>query len=428
MIHVDLQPEPASFDAAVRQRGLAWLAANQIAPNAPLPQGTQLPDYWRVCLPDLRGRYRNCCAYLALRIELVEDRPSVDHFIPKSGQPALAYEWSNYRLARAPTNSRKGHHTDVLDPCAVQTGWFRLEMVTGRIYPSPVLPANTRQAVQATIDRLRLDDEPMRDLRAQHLQRYHEDHWSAADLHTHSPSSGTKPTARACCSSPLLQCHRSAIQKAGVELALQLARRKVMAHEAEAWARDGLDRWAAEHIAEPPPKGAGLYVVRGGLSVRQPRRRVYVDNSVISGCFDKELMAGSLALFAAAKRGAVTILVSEVVREELEGAPQAVQKLLEDLSSDQLEDLGAPAEARKLVDAYIDEGVLTMKSLNDARHIAIASVAGVDALVSWNQRHMVNPRRVLRYHAINRRLGYPEVPIHKPTEEALQHEEGEERV
>lgn len=47
-------------------------------------------------------------------------------------------------------------------------------------------------------------------------------------------------------------------------------------------------------------------------------------------------------------------------------------------------------EANILASSYIEEGALTKKCENDARHIALASVyGGVRALVSWNFNHMV---------------------------------------
>ena len=184
----------------------------------------------------------------------------------------------------------------------------------------------------------------------------------------------------------------------------------------EAWARYKVDELAADRIAEPPPKGAGLYVVPGGLSASQPRRRrVYVDTSVFGGCLEDKFREGSQALIDAAKRGDVTLVVSDLVRKELEPAPQAVQDILKERSlSGKLETVAATKEADRLADAYIDEGVLTEKSRNDATHIAIAAIHRVDALVSWNRRHMTRPERVLGYNAINRRLGYPKVSIHEP--------------
>ena len=190
-----------------------------------------------------------------------------------------------------------------------------------------------------------------------------------------------------------------------------------MANGGAAWAR-----WAeaapAHRIAEPPPKGAGLYVVRGG---RTRRRRVYVDTSVFGGCFEDGRREGSLALLDAAERGAVTLVLSNLVDKELEGAPQAVQAILERLKPGLLERVPASKEADRLADAYIREGVLTEKSRNDATHIAIAAIHGVDALVSWNRKHMTRPERVMGYNAINLRLGYPEVSIHEPTEEMRQY-------
>ena len=191
-----------------------------------------------------------------------------------------------------------------------------------------------------------------------------------------------------------------------------------MANGGLAWARRAEAAPAPAHrIAEPPPKGAGLYVVRGG---RTPRRRVYVDTSVFGGCFEDGRREGSLALFAAAERGAFTIVVSKVVRDELEGAPQAVRDILNEVPQKHLEDAPVTREVCRLAKAYLNEGVLTEKSWNDARHIAVAAIARVDMVASWNQKHMTRPDKVMRYHEINRRLGYPAVSIRKPTREAQQ--------
>ena len=51
----------------------------------------------------------------------------------------------------------------------------------------------------------------------------------------------------------------------------------------------------------------------------------------------------------------------------------------------------------------------------DAQHIAVATVADVDVLASWNFRHMVNLTRIRQYSEVNRRMGYPGVDIRSPT-------------
>jgi len=187
MIHVDAQSEPASFNAAVRQKGVAWLQKNNIPLDQPLPPKTELEPYWRSCLYDLHESYRGCCAYLSIFFERYPGGGSVDHFIAKSKRADLAYEWSNYRLACSRMNSRKRDYDDILDPFEIETGWFRLEPVTGRIYPDPGLSADLQLRVQATIDRLRLDDAGCREIRARYYQEYCEGAYTSGFLKKRSP-------------------------------------------------------------------------------------------------------------------------------------------------------------------------------------------------------------------------------------------------
>lgn len=187
MIHVTAQPEPASFDAEVRQKGLAWLKKKKIALDQPLPPKTRLEPYWRHCLDDMHASYNGCCAYLAVFFERVTGGGSVDHFIAKSRRADLVYEWGNYRLACSIMNSRKREYDDVLDPFEVETGWFYLELVSGRIYVNPALEPVQQAAVQATIDRLGLDDAGNRELRARHYQEYREGLYTSAFLKKRSP-------------------------------------------------------------------------------------------------------------------------------------------------------------------------------------------------------------------------------------------------
>lgn len=187
MIHVAAQPEPASFDAEVRQKGLAWLRKKKIALDQPLPPKTTIEPYWRHCLDDMHASYNGCCAYLAVFFERVTSGGSVDHFIAKSQRADLAYEWSNYRLVCSRMNSRKRDYADVIDPFEVETGWFHLEPVSGRIFPNPHLPDEQQQAIRATIERLGLDDAGNREMRARHYQDYREGFYTAAFLKKRSP-------------------------------------------------------------------------------------------------------------------------------------------------------------------------------------------------------------------------------------------------
>ena len=164
MIHVDLQPEPSDFDERVRQPGRRALA-----------EGTRpLPPYWRECLPQLYERYRGICAYLCIRIPRGTGARSVDHLLPKSKRPDRAYEWDNYRLASALMNARKHDFEDVLDPFEIPDGWFVLELSFLQVMPSPSLDPATRAKVQATIDRLGLNDKECTDARVEVYELYRE--------------------------------------------------------------------------------------------------------------------------------------------------------------------------------------------------------------------------------------------------------------
>ena len=54
--------------------------------------------------------------------------------------------------------------------------------------------------------------------------------------------------------------------------------------------------------------------------------------------------------------------------------------------------------------------------LVDAEHIAIATINRMDALVSWNFRHIVNLQRIRGYNSVNLKYGYPVLEIRSPLE------------
>ncbi|MBI5833934.1 MAG: hypothetical protein HZB16_16700 [Armatimonadetes bacterium] len=157
MIRVKPAPEPPSFDERVRQPGLAQLP--------------ELKPHWRRCLPDLLAAYQHICAYSCFYIHPVAGARTVEHFGPKSASPELAYEWSNYRLVCSLMNSRKQAFDDVLDPFEIENGWFVLDFVNFEVHPDVEL-AIDHAAIQATIDRLGLNDAPCPSTRQQEYEMY----------------------------------------------------------------------------------------------------------------------------------------------------------------------------------------------------------------------------------------------------------------
>ena len=146
------------------------------------------------------------------------------------------------------------------------------------------------------------------------------------------------------------------------------------------------------------------------------RLRIYVDTSVIGGCFDAEFDTASRALFEMFRTGRHVLAISELTDAELEGAPESVRAMVADVPAEHRVMLATPPEMERLAGLYVAAGVVPGKSWADARHIATATLSDVDVLVSWNFKHIVNLRRIRGYNAVNAGLGYQQLEIRTPQE------------
>jgi hypothetical protein len=144
--------------------------------------------------------------------------------------------------------------------------------------------------------------------------------------------------------------------------------------------------------------------------------RIYADTSVVGGCEDEEFAEHSIRLMESFVRGERVLVLSSLTIQELAMAPADIRRRLGSVPEAHIETLQLDAEARDLADAYVSAGVLTAKMRADAQHIAIATVARVDVLVSWNFKHIVNLERIRGYNSVNLRRGYPMIEIRTPRE------------
>ena len=67
--------------------------------------------------------------------------------------------------------------------------------------------------------------------------------------------------------------------------------------------------------------------------------------------------------------------------------------------------------AVELAKEYIKKGAIPKSEPEDANHIAIASVNKLDALASWNFKHIVSVNPIRKVHEINAKYGYPIIEI-----------------
>ncbi|MBL7959934.1 type II toxin-antitoxin system VapC family toxin [bacterium] len=143
--------------------------------------------------------------------------------------------------------------------------------------------------------------------------------------------------------------------------------------------------------------------------------RVYVDTSVFGGVFDPEFEKESKQFFEEIKLGLFIPFVSPIVRREILNAPSDVRKYYEKMLS-YSEMIDITDDALKLMEAYIQAGILSPKSSDDALHVAIASINRCDKIVSWNFRHIVHSDKIRFYHAVNLMHGYDRIEIFSPRE------------
>ena len=113
--------------------------------------------------------------------------------------------------------------------------------------------------------------------------------------------------------------------------------------------------------------------------------RLYLDTSVFGGAIDTEFKEWSLRLFS-------------------------------DIPEDHRVNVFADEVVISLANRYIDEKVITERSFNDAVHIALATIHAVDALISWNFKHIVNLSRIRLYNSVNLKYGYSTIDIRSPRE------------
>lgn len=166
MVPISLAPEPARFDAEVRQPGRNWLMAQGVRLNGPKPPSLELRTFWRKCIPDLRTAYSEICCYVCVWIPPLVGSATVDHLIAKSSDLSVAYEWDNYRLACGAMNSRKGNFDDILDPMELRRPPFVLEFVGMELSVDPSLSPTAASGAELTLSRLKLNDAECIRLRA----------------------------------------------------------------------------------------------------------------------------------------------------------------------------------------------------------------------------------------------------------------------
>jgi len=107
--------------------------------------------------------------------------------------------------------------------------------------------------------------------------------------------------------------------------------------------------------------------------------------------------------------------LSDVTAAELQDAPASVRDLHQELLAI-VETVSRSREVLSLVATCASRKILPAKYEADMRHIALATIAEVDALVSWNFKHVVRVEKIRPFNEVNVQSGYKALNIRSPRE------------
>ena len=149
--------------------------------------------------------------------------------------------------------------------------------------------------------------------------------------------------------------------------------------------------------------------------------KIYLETTIFNFVFAddaKDKKEDTLKLFEEIKAGKYIPFTSRYSIKELEDdTTEKRDKMLQLLVDYNIEILPDHPEVAPLAKAYLDAGIIPQKYATDAYQIAFATVMGLDAIVSWNFKHIVKMKTIRLTESINIREGYNRrILINTPTE------------
>ena len=126
-------------------------------------------------------------------------------------------------------------------------------------------------------------------------------------------------------------------------------------------------------------------------------KKIYLETTLFNYYLDEErdAHADTVTLFEECKFGKFKPYTSLYAIKELENAPiEKCDAMLSLIERYNVTVLAASDEADNLAKRYISEGALPLGSLEDANHIAIASVNNLDMIISLNFKHIVREKTI----------------------------------
>lgn len=147
--------------------------------------------------------------------------------------------------------------------------------------------------------------------------------------------------------------------------------------------------------------------------------KIYLDTSVISHLDAPDVpekMADTQRLWEDLMSGVYEIVLGDIVFDELNRCSEPKRsKLREYVKQLTFERIDNSSEMLRLSERFIDYGILREKSIDDCLHIATALMTGCDYIVSWNFKHIVNPKTIKGVKVVTTMEGYKDLIICSPS-------------
>ena len=142
------------------------------------------------------------------------------------------------------------------------------------------------------------------------------------------------------------------------------------------------------------------------------RQRLYIETTIISYLSAKTskdpIIAGRQALtrqWWEHRRAAFEVVVSELVfQEAAAGDLEAAKRRMDYILG--MHSLRISDDAVLLAEALVTDGPIPVEYAEDALHIALCAVNGIDFLVTWNCRHLANAIHRHQIEEIVEKRGY----------------------
>ena len=148
--------------------------------------------------------------------------------------------------------------------------------------------------------------------------------------------------------------------------------------------------------------------------------KCYIDTSVLNFLFTEDDIAKrnvTIRFFDQLDIISDQVCISDEVIREVRASSEPrrsqLEKLIEKIDPILLE---INTEVDELSNRYIAEGIIPERFGSDAIHIAVATINGIDAVISWNFKHIVKLKTRVMVNAVNILMGYHEIEICSPEE------------